>query len=1010
MNSKSISFASLALLSCLFADQSLAATSIPTAAAANSTAIAAPSTSMQEFQLAPAFDLWGYTGKHTVGDAQGLVPLIGDQNKVFYVAAEGKIASKNNGWMAGGGAGYRQVIDQRILGGYVVADHNNALDSRRFWVINPGIESLGMTWDFRVNGYFPTKRTWDEHDQFVDFEDHCGIYDHVRFEGHKQFDRQALVTKDGEIITGLGADAEIGRTIPLFDNLKGFVGGYYFNNKDAGHVGGGSARITWQATNNLGVEVIDTYDNQRHNTALVGIKLSLSSFGKDDVKKFGIDARLMDPIEHNIATAANGYTVPVMDNTKIRFHPFGAEILEHDNIWFFKQGAAGTNGTTATVAAGDGTFENPFIGFNQPNVTVVTNNFGSIGAIKDRFPLLYFAPGTYSLTGQGFANIGRFSLPLGWGMFGRNAGYNAPAFGDERALFEGGIDIMPATALQQGASDNSAFVTTLNSIHVLNDVAVGSPPDFSNSTVFIQNAGTVIIQNSMIESHVSAGKAVGLSIENAVLTFEKLDCKHDGDTLVNGTGSTEGDGIVAFALPTIGNSKTSPNIASVDGATINFNGGNNTISGTGQLQGFGVLGLFALGTNAVNFNGGVNSIIAESTGTSASSDGIGITVSPTLSGTNANFALSFNGGINNIQSFSNSIGTSTGINISAGSDVSATQANVQLLFNGGLNVVTGSSTAFGSGIQMAGATDNGAQVNMNLIFSGGTNLIQANGSLAQGISISPGGSAANTVLTTVDFDGGENTVSVNSSSLLGVGIGVGPATSSLGLTTINFNGGTNNIIVEGLTAFGLAINSQNTSKTFVNFNGGVNAVSANALTGSAVGINIVTLDNAETDITFNGGTNNVNANGATGVGIGAFSDIQGITNITFNNGNNTVAATGAAGGQAFDVSTRTNDNGVVNIRFNNFNNPVNFIANLGSDVGTRNGINAKNVSNNTFIFDENGIAIRPPATATGPTNSISSYVKFITSTNPSNPDASGLAVVWGNDPNASNWSGLWTVE
>jgi hypothetical protein len=1019
MNAKKISFASLALLSCLFADQSLAAVNSSTA---HSTAAIA--TSAQEFQLLPILDVWGYTGKHTLGDGQVLVPLIGDQNKVFYVAAEGKVASKNNGWMAGGGLGYRQVIEQRIYGAYVTADQNNALDNRRFLVINPGIETLGMAWDFRVNGYFPTKRTWDEHHQFVDFEDHCGIYDDVRFEGHKQFDRQTLVTTDGKTIAGLGADAEIGRTIPVIDNLKAFVGGYYFNNKDAGHVGGASARVTWQATNNVGVEVIDTYDNQRHNTALLGIKVSLGGFGKDDVKKFGIAARLMDPIEHNIATAANGYTVPMRQDTKIRYHKFGAEILVHDNIWFFKQGATtGTSGTSVPAAAGDGTFENPFIGFNQPNVTVVNNSYGSIGGIKDKYPLLYFAPGTYSLVGQDFPTNGRFSLPLGWGMYGRNAGYNAPAFGDERALFNGGIDIMPATTLKQDDSDNSAFVTTLNSIHVFDDQAnaydiLHNNP--SNAAVYIKNAGNVVIKNSDIINDVALNDsaAVGMFVENSTVNFEQLDCRSVGETTVEGINRGNGYftneyGIFSFAGQ-LANTNASSSVKSSETTTINFNNGNNTVSGK-------YLG---------------NDVYGTATGIYAYSNA--------TTDTDSTININFIAGNNTINSSAAEHGNETVISSSAYSSADYPNANVNakinISFNGGTNTITGNSGNIAYGISSSneflfGSNSSGtATAITDINFNGGKNTININttGGYAYGIYsygnlYTNGSNDAVTLKSNISFNGGDNSISASAVYTAGdIYLSIGSRAYSTNNVSsinanINFNGGNNTLTSSSNEGtYGIYVNSYVTAigggsamnETNINFNGGNNTIFANG-NDIAYGIYSETLNNNfgvggiptnMTNINFNGGKNTITANG-TNNAYGIDSDVQAdvvagqtqgdiTTNINFKGGDNTITATAGNTGTAYGILINTHqvNAGIAAAAINFFNaadSKVKFVVNAGVN---RYGI----LTNNTL----GGII-----TINKTESDILNYAQFTTS-DIINPDIKGAAVVH----NGYSWAGLWNVN
>lgn len=1004
MNVKTVSLSSLALFTCFFADQTLAATS----ATKYTTAAAV---SAQEFRLLPVIDVWGYTGKHTLGDAQVLIPLIGDQNKVFYVAAEGKVASKNNGWMAGGGVGYRQVIEQRIYGVYVTADQNNALDNRRFLVINPGIETLGTSWDFRANGYFPTKRTWSEKSSFIDFEDHCGIYDDVRFEGHKQFDRQTLVTTQGEVVAGLGADAEIGRTIPIIDNLKGFVGGYYFNNKDTGHVDGGSARVTWQATNNLGVEVIDTYDNQRHNTAMVGIKLSLGGFGKDDTKKFGIAARLMDPIEHNIATAANGYTVPVLENTKITYHRFGAEILEHDNIWFFKQGNNAQD-DVSIINGGDGTFENPFVGFNQQNVAVVSNNFGSIGATKDKFPLLYFAPGIYSLTGQGFTTDGRFSLPLGWGMYGRaDYTYKAPAFVDDRALFEGGLDIVGAVAT---ASNNDLLqATTLNSIRVLNDKAMDAFNfNLANAATYIENAGLVLIKNteikSVVTSDVPGDDAVGMFVGNAsTVNFEQLSPCEIGKNTVEGiSAGSDGYGIFSLAgiIPTVnGNGSSSNSVQTnvTDTVNINFNSGENVISGRSDAEsgfgfGFGIKSnsIAGNGVNALTnlkFNGGNNRVIAEVGNFGGEADGIH-TRTEASNATNAAANVSFNGGNNNVtaDAFTTLGNFGATFGIYAETSVSgAANATTNIRFNSGNNNVTSSAIApspdmvnSATGIYAQVVNANAASATTNVIFNGGNNAVIATVaadniifvSSARGIFADTSATVGSNVFANIIFNGGNNAITATAitavdclGNAVGIGTNIFARTGALGETNITFNDGNNSIAANGGSlSYGLFATS---------------SITGSGTTGIA-------------NMIFNGGDNNIMSMACiSGVAYGIyisptviFFPSNGISKIVFNGGANEFTVTAGSAGKAYGIYSYTSTGGITAINFNNQLSKVNFIVNAGV--------------NRYGIFTEGAGA----ASINRVQGDILNYAKFITD-DIVNPDSKGSAIVL----NGVNWNGLWNV-
>ncbi len=436
---------------------------------------------IQPFVLQPRLNIWGYTGDFTLAQGQFMVPIFGDTKKVFYGLAEGNMVKKDSTWVGGAGFGYRQIANNKIWGGYAKFDYTGTAERQNFWIANPGLEMLGQIWDARISGYFPIgpdKVLGDE-----DWADQLGIYDHVHFTGHDEYDDKLKLYEEA----GRGFDAEVGRVIPYIEDAKFFVGGYHFDTDDAGSINGATARLTYDINKYVTLEAKESYDDTNFNTFLVGVRFSIGGYSKDEKKDYGISSRLMDPIENNLA---GNMVIPVKD----KYVDIGKG-LEHDNLWFYQPSEDEDSG----IQEGSGTFEDPFIGFTEDNYNVVVANQG-IGVI-DPNPLLYFAPGEYSFSE--FSDQGqtdRFNLPNGWGMYGRTDDYVMPAEDDERAIFYGGLDLN----YNEGAG---SATTTIDSIKVIYNSTVGSSDANEPTTtipfaaLYINNADNVIINNANAQTN-----------------------------------------------------------------------------------------------------------------------------------------------------------------------------------------------------------------------------------------------------------------------------------------------------------------------------------------------------------------------------------------------------------------------------------------------------------------------------------------------------------------------------
>jgi|GEM_PF-5470128 len=238
-------------------------------------------TSVDYLNVKPSATVWLLAGKQQLGMGQGMLPFGGNGiDDIFYGALEADVSLKKNTGFASGGAGggYRKIFnDSYLMGGYMLADYNRSPAGNKFWVSSFGVEVLNYSWDLRVNGYIPIgKKRW---------KTTTGVYEE----------------------TATGFDAEIGRVLPVFGakGLKLFVGSYHYFMSETDKIFGAEARLVWTLTNFLTVEVRDSYDGTRYNTAMGGLRFTFGGYNNENKANLGISGRMSDPIEHNFANFAN---------------------------------------------------------------------------------------------------------------------------------------------------------------------------------------------------------------------------------------------------------------------------------------------------------------------------------------------------------------------------------------------------------------------------------------------------------------------------------------------------------------------------------------------------------------------------------------------------------------------------------------------------------------------------------------------------------------------------------
>lgn len=389
-----------------------------------------------------------------------MLPLMGDPNRVWYLDIQAKTAFDSD-WFGSIGTGVRRVYnDTSIWGAYVFVDHNNSLDNNGFWFISPGVEELGDTFDFRANGYIPTssKKQYGK----TDWADNLGVYDYVSFQGHEQFD--ILMTQDEEV--GWGADVEMGMKIPGLRASRAYLGGYHFNFADASDITGVAGRVEVPVNRYLGFTVRDSYDNEQHNTFMLGVKLTVGGVNLHprDPRQ-AIQERILDPIERNIATLGQGVGEPVQDVLTPVANQSAASV-ERANIWFFSPTGTETfDGTVNTCTIEDVCINTNFTQDTVDGINALVATSPEINTnLFSTSPSFFLAPGAYSALDEDEP----LQLTNDW-LFGRSASFIFP---EQNAILTGALII-------NGSNNLLNNIILQNSAEFPQDIGISLNPDSS---------------------------------------------------------------------------------------------------------------------------------------------------------------------------------------------------------------------------------------------------------------------------------------------------------------------------------------------------------------------------------------------------------------------------------------------------------------------------------------------------------------------------------------------------
>ena len=474
---------------------------------------------IENISYIPRVYLSGYTGIGLLGQGDILAPVYLTADRVFAIYGQGRYTPvakelrEYKTWTGSAGLLYRQIIPhiESVVGGYVLGDHSQARDGHKYWVVSPGIEILGLTWDFRLNGYIPVgKKSWSNEDWTQNF----GNYSYMQFAGNNVYDHKFAYYDE----IGVGSDVEIGRKLFKFDNvlIKGYAQGYYHRANYNADVIGGGVKITLQPNNYITFSANYTYDNYQNNVFMLGAQIKLNDlFANSNKPSMSIEAknlsnRLFDLVDRSYANIGSGMTAPM---TGGRLHDLGLKLYNSETVFvgsIIELGDTGNNGGTGNdknkrkdlLINKKGTYENPYT-----QEDVADRGMQKIlDEIHDNFPNkvdIYFAPGIYINHGS------PINLYQGISAIGKDFSYTRSAKrSEEKPIIIGsmqlsGDNIIDSMILKnQNGLFSSGIVARNASNIVLKNVEVGTLTEEGNYATGITMDGShMAINDSKIYAY-----------------------------------------------------------------------------------------------------------------------------------------------------------------------------------------------------------------------------------------------------------------------------------------------------------------------------------------------------------------------------------------------------------------------------------------------------------------------------------------------------------------------------
>lgn len=691
------------------------------------------------------------------GDA--MLPVYGNHDRFLFADLMGDYGSDDT-WLVSPGAGYRQIVDNQIIGGYFFGDYERTSMGANFWVLSPGVEWMNTHWDAHVNGYFPTETEKQAGDSV--FLSTQGDSSQVLFETgtHNQYDQ--LVTPYAVI--GNGVDAEIGYSFSELNGLRSrvYLGGYYYappSSDSVENIAGVTAGFEQPISKNLKVSLFNSYDQVSSYT--VGVSLT-ATFGQDStVFSNNIQDRLLDPVERHVGiidTGAGTYDQQRLDDNGMA--------LQYDNVYFIEPstlpGSMYESPEIENTESTDiGTYGDA-APLTQETLDTI-NEQSPDGAriyIQGGSDANYYVNSSTADQSTDLAPNNELGLYVydGQDFYGTSPDYTTAASSDEQPIIY--VD---------GANNYNGFIVTESGENTFSDLTI-TEYTTSNTSGYPNTISGIVAYNetdddltlNIINTHITGMDSYGVYAVNdngGTFTINTDNSAFNDNGVLNEGGSVAQNGAGMIALNNSGtmiinaiNSQFNDNgVANADGSSLNGfasglvllndNGGSLTLNTTSsQFNNNGVVnadnGLVssvASGVLAINNEGSltINAINSQFngngsvTGDNSSSDSAGI------------LAENFNGSLNiNAESSQfNDNGVVTGNNSSidgnaAGIDAQNNQTGT-LTINATNSQFNNNGVASGSGSKVDGHAAGLYVVNE----SSGTSLVTATNSMFNGNGI-----------------------------------------------------------------------------------------------------------------------------------------------------------------------------------------------------------------------------------------------------------------------------------
>jgi hypothetical protein len=556
----------------------------------------------RDFPLPARFSADAYSSDYTVGQADLMLPLVGDDQHNFYLDPNVAYGSDNQGY-ADLGLGYRWIKnDVAIFGLYVFGGYTRIDNNARLWVANPGIEVLGSRWDAHLNGYFPMG------DRNRMITQSSSTVESFRFSEHSEFLDTSLLTIQQDQHAGNGADIKVGYQLFPSISLKGYLGSYFFKPAQTSKIWGGAAGLEYWLDSHIKFFANYTLDNLRHSTGALGLGIELGGTHNHRTNP-SLEERITDSVERYLAELGHGSAIPSRIGTQPTL-VFGSSQLFLSNIAFFSP-----TGDPPTVTLASCTFENPCgpADFTQDNVDTLSSLLPNT--------VFYFSGGSYPALDD--TGINPITLNANQSLYSRTADYLQPATGDARATFNGAFILSNNNTLENiilmptANTISGAAILTTNANNVLvTGSQLGNSSNLFTFAVLNTGAGSTTIENSELFSNFIAVLMSG-STSSGSFTMQ--------NSIINVISSSNAAGLTSQGTNSLSVSNSQINLTGVTGtsAALDVEGNstliaNNVAANVTSSSPNNVFAVYMAGNGTLQFNNGQINVVGQAITSSSS--------------------------------------------------------------------------------------------------------------------------------------------------------------------------------------------------------------------------------------------------------------------------------------------------------------------------------------------------------------------------------------------------------